>query len=95
MFSLVGKREIIALFLDCIPRRVSRSTDALTALDTDRAEISLVRSITFLLSVRGYHSPQVLAVPSGFVTDVHISHQKAHGNRAAIYFLQFGVEPEA
>lgn len=95
MFSWVGKREIIALFLVCISQPVSRSTDALTALDMDRAEISVVQSITVLLGIRGYHSPRVLAVTSDFVTDVHISHRKAHGSKAAIYFLQFGIEPEA
>lgn len=90
-----GKREIIALFLVCIPRPVSRSTDALTALDMDRAEISVVQSITVLLGIRGTTPPWVLAVTSDFVTDVHISHQKVHGSKAAIYFLQFGVGPEA
>lgn len=68
------ERAIMALFLVCVPRGVSRSTDA---LDADGTEMSLAPNISFMLSTGGYRSHQVLAVPSSFVTDVHVSWQKS------------------
>lgn len=67
-FVFMGRKKGNYCIISCLCTTVS--TDAVTALDTNRAEISLVQTITLLPSIRGYHSPQELAEVSGLVTDV-------------------------
>lgn len=67
-FVFMGRKKGNYCIISCLC--TTASTDAVTALDTNRAEISLVQTITLLPSIRGYHSPQELAEVSGLVTDV-------------------------
>lgn len=88
------ERAVMALFLVSVPQEDSGSTGALAALDGG-AEISLTSNFSFMLSTGRYCFFQVAAVPRSFVSNVCISQQKAHRSRAAIYFLQFGIQLQA